>query len=111
MPHSTAIKLVDEGLDRRIGAVDRDHAGAMVLFIPGFIQRGDAWRPVAELLPERYPSSLLDHAQHSFEGRMREILESGASILAGYSLGGRLALRAALRSPESFAAVVLVGST
>jgi len=83
----------------------------MVLFIPGFMQRGDAWRPVAELLPERYPSTLLDHAEHSFEGRMREILESGASILAGYSLGGRLALRAALRSPESFAAVVLVGST
>jgi 2-succinyl-6-hydroxy-2,4-cyclohexadiene-1-carboxylate synthase len=83
----------------------------MVLFIPGFMQRGDAWRPVAELLPERYPSRLLDHAQHSFEGRMREILESGASVLVGYSLGGRLALRAALRSPESFTAVVLVGAT
>jgi 2-succinyl-6-hydroxy-2,4-cyclohexadiene-1-carboxylate synthase len=83
----------------------------MVLFIPGFMQRGDAWRPVAELLPERYPSTLLDHAEHSFEGRMREILESDASVLVGYSLGGRLALRAALRAPESFTAVVLVGST
>ena len=83
----------------------------MVLFIPGFMQRGDAWRPVAELLPERYPSRLLDHAEHSFEGRLREILSSSASVLVGYSLGGRLALRAALRSPESFTAVVLVGST
>jgi 2-succinyl-6-hydroxy-2,4-cyclohexadiene-1-carboxylate synthase len=83
----------------------------MVLFIPGFMQRGDAWRPVAELLPERYPSTLLDHAEHTFEGRMREILGSGASVLVGYSLGGRLALRAALRSPESFSGVVLVGST
>jgi 2-succinyl-6-hydroxy-2,4-cyclohexadiene-1-carboxylate synthase len=83
----------------------------MVLFIPGFMQRGDAWRPVAELLPERYPSRLLDHAEHSFEGRLREILDSGASVLVGYSLGGRLALRAALRSPECFTAVVLVGST
>lgn len=83
----------------------------MVLFIPGFMQRGDAWRPVAELLPERYPSRLLDHAEHSFEGRLREIAESGADVLVGYSLGGRLALRAALRSPESFTAVVLVGST
>jgi 2-succinyl-6-hydroxy-2,4-cyclohexadiene-1-carboxylate synthase len=90
----------------------------MVLFIPGFMQRGDAWRPVAELLPERYPSELLDHAEHSFEGRLGEILRAasaasagGAPVLVGYSLGGRLALRAALRSPESFAAVALVGST
>jgi 2-succinyl-6-hydroxy-2,4-cyclohexadiene-1-carboxylate synthase len=87
----------------------------MVLFIPGFMQRGDAWRPVAELLPERYPSTLLDHSEHSFEGRMREIFEhaggADAPVLAGYSLGGRLALRAALRSPESFSGVVLVGST
>jgi 2-succinyl-6-hydroxy-2,4-cyclohexadiene-1-carboxylate synthase len=83
----------------------------MVLFIPGFMQRGDAWRPVAELLPERYPSELLDHAEHSFEGRMREISESGANVLVGYSLGGRLALGAALHSPDSITAVVLVGST
>jgi 2-succinyl-6-hydroxy-2,4-cyclohexadiene-1-carboxylate synthase len=83
----------------------------MVLFIPGFMQRGDAWRPVAELLPERYPSRLLDHAEHSFESRLREISESGADVLVGYSLGGRLALRAALRSPGSFIAVVLVGAT
>jgi len=79
------------------------------------MQRGDAWRPVAELLPERYPSRLLDHAEHSFEGRIREILDlaSGADppVVVGYSLGGRLALRAALRAPESFSAVVLVGAT
>ena len=47
-----------------------------MLFIPGFMQRGDAWRPVAELLPERYPSRLLDHAEHSFEGRIARDLSS-----------------------------------
>jgi 2-succinyl-6-hydroxy-2,4-cyclohexadiene-1-carboxylate synthase len=84
----------------------------MVLFIPGFMQRGDAWRPVAELLPERYPSRMLDHAEHSFESRLREIAEQGAGgVLVGYSLGGRLALRAALRSPDAFSGVVLVGAT
>src|SRR3990170_560697 len=84
----------------------------MVLFIPGFMQRGDAWRPVAELLPERYPSRMLDHAEHSFEGRLREIADAGSGgVLVGYSLGGRLALRAALRDPGAFAAVVTVGAT
>ncbi len=83
-----------------------------MLFIPGFMQRGDAWRPVAELLPERYPSTTLDHAEHSFESRLAEIEQAGAGgVLVGYSLGGRLALRAALRAPGSFAAVVTVGAT
>src|ERR671935_3176868 len=99
----------------------------MVLFVPGFMQRRDAWRPVAELLPERYPSTLLDHREHTLEGRLREIAEAGgpaaraarvaegarteaskeaarasslaSPVLVGYSLGGRLALRAALREP------------
>jgi 2-succinyl-6-hydroxy-2,4-cyclohexadiene-1-carboxylate synthase len=84
----------------------------MVLFIPGFMQRGDAWRPVAELLPERYPSVLLDHSESSFEGRLREIREAGGGrLLVGYSLGGRLALRAALRDPSDYLGVVTVGAT
>jgi 2-succinyl-6-hydroxy-2,4-cyclohexadiene-1-carboxylate synthase len=84
----------------------------MLLFIPGFMQRGDAWRPVAELLPERYPSVLLDHEEQTFEGRMEEIARAGEGrVLAGYSLGGRLALRAALRDPGRFAGVITVGAT
>jgi 2-succinyl-6-hydroxy-2,4-cyclohexadiene-1-carboxylate synthase len=84
----------------------------MVLFIPGFMQRGDAWRPVAELLPERYPSALLDHREHSLEGRLGEIAEAGEGrVLAGYSLGGRLALRAVLREPRRYAGLVTVSTT
>jgi 2-succinyl-6-hydroxy-2,4-cyclohexadiene-1-carboxylate synthase len=84
----------------------------MVLFIPGFMQRGDAWRPVAELLPERYPSVLLDHREHSFKGRLGEISEAGEGrVLAGYSLGGRLALRAVLREPGRYAGLVTVSTT
>src|SRR3954470_22223078 len=83
----------------------------MVLFVPGFMQRGDAWRAVAELLPQRYPSVLLDHREHTFEGRLREIASHEGAVLVGYSLGGRLALRAALRSPSSYAGIVTVGAT
>ena len=83
-----------------------------VLFIPGFMQRGDAWLPVAELLPERYPSHLLDHREHDYEGRLREIAAAGeGAVLAGYSLGGRLALRAALRDPGRYAGLVTVGAS
>jgi 2-succinyl-6-hydroxy-2,4-cyclohexadiene-1-carboxylate synthase len=77
------------------------------------MQRGDAWRPVAELLPERYPSALLDHGEHSFEGRLAEIADAAeeGSVLVGYSLGGRLALRAVLRDPGRYAGLVTVGAT
>jgi 2-succinyl-6-hydroxy-2,4-cyclohexadiene-1-carboxylate synthase len=82
------------------------------LFIPGFMQRGDAWRPVAELLPERYPSAVLDHREHSYTGRLREIAEAGeGGVPVGYSLGGRLALRAALRDPGRYRGVITVGAT
>jgi len=86
----------------------------MVLFIPGFMQRGDAWRPVAELLPERYPSALLDHRENTLEGRLREIAEASRSsrpVLVGYSLGGRLALRATIRDPGRYAGLVTIGAT
>lgn len=67
---------------------------------------------MAELLPERYPSALLDHRQHTFEGRLDEIAEAGeGAVLVGYSLGGRLALRAALREPGRYAGLVTVGAS
>jgi 2-succinyl-6-hydroxy-2,4-cyclohexadiene-1-carboxylate synthase len=81
-----------------------------ILFIPGFMQPASAWSPVADLLDE--PTTLLEHGQHWFEGRLAEIADAGeGAILAGYSLGGRLALRAALREPERYAGLVTVGAT
>jgi 2-succinyl-6-hydroxy-2,4-cyclohexadiene-1-carboxylate synthase len=83
---------------------------APVLFIPGFMQPAAAWAPVAERLDP--PTTLLDHREHSFEGRLDEIAAAGAqALLVGYSLGGRLALRAALRDPGRYAGLVTVGVT
>ncbi len=88
----------------------RDRAPAVV-FVPGFMQRGEAWRPVAERLGERYRSVCLDPRGSTFEARLEEILTGTprGAALVGYSLGARLALHAALHEPDRLAALVLVG--
>jgi 2-succinyl-6-hydroxy-2,4-cyclohexadiene-1-carboxylate synthase len=76
------------------------------------MQPAQAWAPVAEALAGRTATRLLDHAEHSFEGRLSEIAAAGeGAVLVGYSLGGRLALRAVLREPEGYAGLVTVGAT
>src|SRR3954470_22552218 len=81
-----------------------------ILFIPGFMQPAGAWAGVAGRLDA--PTTLLDHREHSFEGRLAEISAAGGgALLVGYSLGGRLALRAALRDPARYAGLVTVGAT
>ena len=84
----------------------------LVIFVPGFMQRGDAWAPVAKLVAERYPSACLDFRTHSFEARLGELREAAApgAVPVGYSMGGRLALHLALREPDRFAGLVTVGA-
>ena len=89
-------------------------AAPLVVFVPGFMQRGEAWAPVADLLPQRYSSLLLDHAEHDREGRLREIAEAAGesgAVLCGYSLGGRLSLQAVLREPGRYRGLVTLGSS
>ncbi len=89
--------------------------GPTVIFVPGFMQPAEAWADVAERLPQRYPSVLLRHSEHEREGRIEEILAAagkveGDVVVCGYSLGGRLALNAAVRDPSRFEAVVVLGA-
>jgi len=84
-----------------------------VVFVPGFMQRGEAWRPVAERLGTSYRSVPLDHRAHTLSGRLDEVVGelSPRVALVGYSMGGRLALHAALRHPHALRALVLVGAS
>jgi 2-succinyl-6-hydroxy-2,4-cyclohexadiene-1-carboxylate synthase len=82
---------------------------ARAVLIPGFMQRGDAWASVAARLAD---AACLDHREHSLEGRLDEIADAGeGAVLVGYSLGGRLALRAAVREPERYRGLVTIGAT
>jgi 2-succinyl-6-hydroxy-2,4-cyclohexadiene-1-carboxylate synthase len=88
------------------------HAGGRTLvFVPGFMQRGDAWREVAERAGEPYRSICLDPRTWTLGERVAEIRAASppGAVLVGYSLGGRIALRAVLEDPARFAALVLVG--
>ena len=83
-----------------------------IVFTPGFMQPASAWEAVAGQLGERYSSVLVDHREHTFEGRVGELAEAGqGAVLCGYSLGGRLALHTVLRDPGAFAGLVMVGTS
>ncbi|MDQ3647429.1 MAG: alpha/beta fold hydrolase [Actinomycetota bacterium] len=85
-----------------------------VVFVPGFMQRGEAWAPVADRLSRRYSRVLVDHRVHDREGRLAEIAEAageGGAVLCGYSLGGRLSLHAVLREPARYRGLVTLGSS
>ena len=84
-----------------------------VTFVPGFMQRGESWQPVAARLAATYRTDCLDFTTWSMEERIAELLGAAppGGAVVGYSMGGRLALHAALREPDRLGALVLVGVT
>ncbi len=94
------------------------------MLLHGFAGTGHAWAPVREQLdPARYRALTPDLRGHgrrarlrpiSFAGCVRDVLAAAPNApftLAGYSLGGRVALHVALMAPERVARLVLVAAT
>lgn len=99
-------------------------SGQSVVMLHGFAGTGRAFDGViAALPPERYTPIALDlpgHGSHSdiegpitYERCVDLVLAQSSSsfVLCGYSMGGRVALRAALAAPRRVSRLVLVSAT
>jgi len=84
-----------------------------VVLVPGFTQTAASWRDVGRVLRETGDVVPLDVPQRdTFAATAIAIGTQGRrAVYAGYSMGGRLALRLALDRPDLVAALVLVSST
>lgn len=94
-----------------------------VVLLHGFTNTGACWEPVVRALGARDRRVLApdlrghgaaaDTRPVSLAGVLDDLDHSvpGGAVLAGYSMGGRIALHHALRSPERLRALVLVGAS
>jgi 2-succinyl-6-hydroxy-2,4-cyclohexadiene-1-carboxylate synthase len=90
-----------------------DSNASRVVLVPGFTQTAASWRGVRRVLDESCEVIALDVPEReSFAATAGSIGEQGRrAVYAGYSMGGRLALRLALDRPELVRALVLVSTT
>ena len=96
-------------------------ADARLILAHGFTQSARSWGPVSGLLAEReIVSDAVDLPGHGTAAAVRADLSQSADHLVaagglatyvGYSMGGRVALHAALRHPDMVERLVLIGAT
>jgi 2-succinyl-6-hydroxy-2,4-cyclohexadiene-1-carboxylate synthase len=95
--------------------------GALVL-LHGFTQTRQSWRRTIAALDGRYRAVAPDLPGHGLMSERRpaslaatlaylRALHDAPHLLAGYSMGGRIALHAALARPQSVRRLVLIGAS
>ena len=86
---------------------------ADLVLLHGFTQTGASWDGVVRELAGRYRALAPDLGAGPWEAELDrlEALAPPAFTLAGYSMGGRLALALALRIPERVQRLVLVSAS
>ena len=105
--------------------VERAGHGPPVMLLHGFTGATETWEPLAAALRDRFTTIAVDLPGHGSSGapadparyrldrvaddlaRVLDVLGISAAIVLGYSMGGRTALRFALRHPERVTALVL----
>ena len=76
------------------------------------MQRSEAWAPVAGRVAQRYRPVLVDFGEPTLEASVAAIAAAGrGGAVVGYSMGGRIALHAALAHRGAFRALILVGAS
>src|SRR5437868_9884939 len=93
-----------------------------LLLLHGFTHTGASWEPIVAALGERYRALAPDLRGHgtasdaepvTLEATIDDLrlLTSPSYLLAGYSMGGRLALHFALAEPNAVKRLILVGAS
>src|SRR5688572_5941069 len=93
-----------------------------LVLLHGFTQTGRSWAGVTAALGERYRSFAPDLPGHGDAAHRRpatidacvaylRALPFDGYVLGGYSMGGRIALHAALAMPDRVGRLVLVGAS
>src|SRR5947209_2616898 len=93
-----------------------------LVLLHGFTHTGASWDPVVEELGERYRALTPDIRGHGGAGAREPVtldavladiagLAPARFELAGYSMGGRLALHLALARPERVERLILIGAS
>jgi 2-succinyl-6-hydroxy-2,4-cyclohexadiene-1-carboxylate synthase len=93
-----------------------------IVLLHGFTQTGRSWGPAIAALRERYRALAPDIRGHGASATLRpvdfpsvqaDVLALGPErfALAGYSMGGRIALSLALAAPERVARLTLLGAS
>jgi 2-succinyl-6-hydroxy-2,4-cyclohexadiene-1-carboxylate synthase len=84
-----------------------------LLLLHGFTATGRSWDPVRRLLDaQRYPDVVAPELRApSIPAQVQALRQSEPYALAGYSMGGRIALHLALAQPELVTKLVLISTT
>ena len=94
--------------------------GSRLVLLHGFTQNSACWGPFADRLAARHEVVLLDAPGHGdshhddadlTEAARLSLEVGGDAIYLGYSMGGRVALHAAMAQPDRVRALVLIGAT